>query len=87
MSLINSQLDEIFKKTDGKCRCCRKCLTRKNHGKVGARGAWQVDHSVSRKKKGSNSMRNLYPMCIDCNQKKGKRTWSEFKQHCANPID
>lgn len=80
MSYTDSQLDEIFKKTGGKCRSCRKQLVHKNHGKIGERGAWEVDHSVSLKRRGSSIKRNLYPMCVDCNQKKGPKTWSEFKR-------
>lgn len=87
MYFHDDDLDHIHGKTRGRCRCCGKNLTRKNHGIVGAYGAWQVDHSIPLARNGSNNMRNLFPMCVDCNQAKGTMTWSEFRGRCSKPID
>ena len=71
MSFNQKQLAAIFEKTDGRCHICRKKLARKNYGVVGARGAWEVDHSVPQVAGGSHRMNNLRAACISCNRSKG----------------
>ena len=41
-----------------------------NYGFYGARGAWEVEHSVPRSRGGRDHLNNLYPACISCNRNK-----------------
>ncbi|MDX9973787.1 MAG: HNH endonuclease signature motif containing protein [FCB group bacterium] len=70
MAFDQQRQDAIFKKTDGRCHICRKKLARKNYGGVGARGAWEVEHSVPQAVGGTHHLNNLYPACIPCNRSK-----------------
>ena len=72
MAFDEDTRDLIFKKTDGVCHLCRKRLARKNYGKIGARGAWEVEHSNARANGGTDHLNNLYAACISCNRSKGK---------------
>jgi len=65
------KLDKIFRKTDGYCHLCHKRLSFKNHGKIGTKGAWHVEHSIPKYNNGSDHLNNLYPSCIKCNIEKG----------------
>jgi len=64
---------EIFEKTNGKCRQCRKELVLDNYGKRNARGGWEVDHSVPKSKGGTDNPKNLLPLCYLCNFYKRER--------------
>lgn len=74
MGFSNDDLNDYYDKTDGRCRVCRKRLAFTNHGVVGARGAWEVDHSRARARGGTDHFHNLLPACIPCNRSKGART-------------
>lgn len=71
MAFNKQRLDDIFRKTDGRCHICRKKLVRKNYGVVRARSAWEAEHSVPKAKGGTDHLNNLYPACISCNRSKG----------------
>jgi len=71
MKVDTEKLDAIYKRTDGQCHICRKRLARKNYGKVGSRGAWEIEHSKPRSKGGTDHGNNLYAACISCNRSKG----------------
>lgn len=77
---VSHRKDEVYEKTEGKCRYCGKRLSRKNHGQTGSRGAWQIDHSRSKANGGSNHLNNLFAACVDCNQEKGSRNGKSFIQ-------
>lgn len=62
---------KVYEKTDGCCHLCHKKIAKKNYGVIGARGAWEIDHSKPASKGGSNHMNNYQPACIACNRKKG----------------
>ncbi len=62
---------KVYEKTDGCCHLCHKKIAKKNYGVIGARGAWEIDHSKPASKGGSNHMNNYQPACIPCNRKKG----------------
>jgi 5-methylcytosine-specific restriction endonuclease McrA len=64
------QLDRIYQRTRGKCHLCSKQLARTNYGAHGARGAWEVEHSVPKASGGTDHGNNLYAACIPCNRKK-----------------
>jgi len=63
-------LEGIFVKTDGRCHLCHKRLARRNYGTCGARGAWEVDHSVPRANGGTDHGNNLFAACTSCNRSK-----------------
>lgn len=71
MGFDTGKLDAIYGRTDGQCHICRKRLARKNYGKLGSRGAWEVEHSKPRSKGGTGHANNLYAACIPCNRSKG----------------
>ncbi len=64
------QLAHIFSRTGGDCHLCSRRLVANNYGRVGGRGAWEVDHHVPRARGGSDNPRNLYPAHIPCNRQK-----------------
>jgi len=67
----NDRLKRIFRKTDGYCHICHRRLIFANHGIIGARGAWHIDHSKAKANRGSDHINNLFPACISCNIEKG----------------
>jgi hypothetical protein len=66
----NEQLSRIYDRTSGYCHICRKKLSFINYGRLGARGAWEVEHSIARANGGSSHRNNLYAACISCNRSK-----------------
>lgn len=79
MGFIDEELSEIYDKNDGYCRYCDKKLAFTNYGRLGERGAWEVDHSVPRSRGGTDYLRNLVPACVDCNREKGTRTGKAYR--------
>jgi 5-methylcytosine-specific restriction endonuclease McrA len=71
MAFDDDKLDRIYERTDGHCHICRKKLARSNYGNIGARGAWEVEHSRPRSMGGTDHGNNLYAACISCNRSKG----------------
>jgi 5-methylcytosine-specific restriction endonuclease McrA len=67
----DEQRSRIYDKTSGYCHICKKKLAFTNYGRRGARGAWEVEHSVPRAAGGSHHGNNLYASCIPCNRTKG----------------
>jgi len=61
----------IYERTDGRCHICRKHLSFCNYGKLGARGSWEIEHSIPRSHGGTDHRNNLYAACISCNRSKG----------------
>lgn len=68
------RLKIIFSKTDGRCHLCNKRLAFRNHGQLGRRGAWEVEHSNPRANGGHDHLNNLFPAHILCNREKGTVT-------------
>lgn len=73
-SYTPQQLREIYDRTGGECHICHKKLAFTNHGDHGEKGAWDVDHSVPRKKGGTDHGNNLVPACTSCNRSKQDMT-------------
>jgi len=77
---------KIYDRTDGRCHICGRKLSFINYGKMGKRGAWEVDHSRPLSKSGGDSLNNLYASCISCNRTKGTftsqtaRSWYDRKK-------
>ena len=72
MTFDQETLNRIYERTDGHCHICRKKIAKRNYGTIGARGAWEVEHSKPRAMGGTNKLNNLYAACISCNRSKGK---------------
>lgn len=70
MTYPQQRLNAIFEKTNGQCHLCRKNLVQKNYNTFGARGAWEVDHSIPQAKGGTDHFHNLRPACVSCNRSK-----------------
>lgn len=71
MKLTNKQLRAVYDSTSGRCHLCHKKLAFKNYGSLGARAAWEVDHSRPRAQGGTDHGNNLKPSCQSCNRSKG----------------
>jgi len=55
MAFSDDVLDRIFLRTDGRCHLCPEGrLCRSNYGKLGTRGAWEVEHSKARANGGTD---------------------------------
>ena len=70
MGYSDDELNYIYDKNKGYCWHCDKKLSFRNYGIVGARGAWEVDHSVPLSRGGTDYLQNLVPACITCNRGK-----------------
>lgn len=64
------QRRNIYDRTSGLCHICHKKLSFKNYGSIGAKAAWEVEHSIPQSKGGTHHPNNLYPACITCNRSK-----------------
>lgn len=71
MQYSEEELAYIYQKTNGYCYHCGRKIAWINYAQLGARGAWEVDHSNPKSKGGTNYFRNLVPSCISCNRSKG----------------
>jgi 5-methylcytosine-specific restriction endonuclease McrA len=60
-----------FASTGGRCHLCGKQVCKKHYGQHGARGAWEVDHSVPRALGGTYHGNNLRAAHTICNRSKG----------------
>jgi len=67
-------LRKIYDRTTGYCHICKKKLSFTNYDRRRKKGAWEVEHSHSRAKGGSDYLSNLYASCISCNRTKGTHT-------------
>lgn len=74
MDFTHYHLSTLYDRTSGYCHICGKKLAYHNHGRFGARGAWEVEHSNPRAKGGTDRLSNLFPACIECNGLKGTMT-------------
>ncbi len=85
MPYTDEELRYIYDKTRGRCRYCRKRLSLINYGRIGKRGAWEVDHGVPVSRGGTSYYRNLWPACVDCNRDKSDRTAQSYKRSMRPP--
>ena len=70
MKYTNEQLNWVYDRTRGYCFYCGIRISFKNYGKVGERGAWEVDHFIPKASRGAHQPFNWVPACIDCNTRK-----------------
>jgi 5-methylcytosine-specific restriction endonuclease McrA len=66
----NATLRKIYDRTTGQCHLCWKKLAFTNYGEHGARGSWEVEHSIPKAHGGSDHGNNLYAAHITCNRSK-----------------
>lgn len=78
MAYSNDDKDWIYDRASGGCFYCGMRLAFHNYGKVGKRGAWEVDHFYPWVSGGAHQPYNLVPACIDCNTRKSDRFPWEF---------
>jgi len=71
MTHTTEELKKILARTSSKCHICGKKVALKAYGKLGKRGAWEIDHSNPRANGGTDGYNNLYAACICCNRSKG----------------
>lgn len=64
----------VFAKTSGRCHLCGEPMAYTNYGNHGARGAWEIDHSVPRSQGGTDHLNNLYAAHTVCNRAKQARS-------------
>lgn len=79
MGYDDEELNSIYDKSIGCCRYCGKRLSWKNYGVAGRRGAWEVDHGIPFSRGGSDYLRNLWAVCIDCNREKSDMKPWEYR--------
>jgi 5-methylcytosine-specific restriction endonuclease McrA len=74
MTYDDATLTKIYVRTNGKCHLCHKKLSFTNYGQGGAKGAWEVEHSIPRANGGTDHLNNLFPAHIGCSREKGTYT-------------
>jgi 5-methylcytosine-specific restriction endonuclease McrA len=84
MRFSDDDLNEIYDRTSGYCHLCHRKLAFSNYGILGARGAWEVEHSNPQARGGTHMRRNLYAACIPCNRSKSCRSTKSVR--CANGV-
>jgi hypothetical protein len=60
----------VFEKSSGCCHLCGERMAYSNYGNHGARGAWEIDHSVPLALGGTDHLNNLYATHTICNRSK-----------------
>jgi hypothetical protein len=73
-SALAHQVVGHVSRSSARIRWLKACIAFTNYGIVGARGAWEVEHSNPRARGGTHMRRNLYAACIPCNRSKGFRS-------------
>jgi len=81
MGYDEDRLNMIFNKTGGFCRHCQKQLSWNSYGSRDSRGGWEVDHSHARASGGTDNLRNLWPLCWNCNLDKSSGSGTKYDGH------
>ena len=68
---LNAVYDLCHDGKTGRCYYCGKAISFKNYGRVGEKGAWEVDHFIPESRGGIHSFENWVPACVPCNTEKG----------------
>jgi hypothetical protein len=79
----------IYDRTRGLCHLCHGPLAFSNYNNHGARGAWEIDHSIPRAKGGTDHLNNLYAAHTTCNRAKQARSSASVRRqngHARSPI-
>jgi 5-methylcytosine-specific restriction endonuclease McrA len=78
MAYTDDDIEWVYYRTDAYCFYCDIKLSLKNCGKVGERGAWEIDHFIPLRSNGAHQPYNWVPVCIDCNTRKSDLLPWEF---------
>jgi 5-methylcytosine-specific restriction endonuclease McrA len=70
MNYIDEELNDVYDRTAGYCFYCGIKLPFVNYGRVGEKGAWEVDHFIPVASGGAHQPYNWVPACISCNTEK-----------------
>jgi len=68
----------VYDRTGGYCFYCDSKLSFANYGKVGRKGAWEIDHFIPLRSGGAHQPYNWVSACIDCNTRKADLLPWEF---------
>ena len=75
----------VFDSNNGQCYICGKTLSFSNR-QAGQRGAWHVGHKVAKSRGGSDNLRNLVPLCYNCNVGIGTLGVRYFTRKYMEPV-
>ena len=78
MGYTDDEINQVYDRTNRKCFYCNIQLSFKNYGKVGARGAWEIDHFISLRSGGAHQSYNWVAACVNCNTQKSDAFPWEF---------
>jgi 5-methylcytosine-specific restriction endonuclease McrA len=78
MKYNNDDINLVYDRTQGRCFYCGIQLSFKNYGKVGEKGAWEVDHFIPLASNGADQPYNWVPACVSCNTEKADLLPWEF---------
>jgi len=78
--MTNDRLNSIYDRTHGCCHICRKKLSFTNYGVRGAKGSWEIEHSIPKAVGGTNHLNNLFAACMPCNRSKGAKSTRSVRQ-------
>lgn len=70
----------VFEKSNRLCHLCWEPMAHSNYGCHGARGAWEIDHSVPRSRGGTDHLNNLYAAHTTCNRAKQARSSASVRR-------
>jgi len=70
----------VFGKSNRLCHLCGQPTAYANYGNHGARGAWEIDHSIPVAKGGTDHLNNLYAAHTSCNRAKQARSSASVRR-------
>ncbi len=79
MGYTDEKVNWIYDRTEGRCFYCGMRLSFKNYGKVGNKGAWEVDHFIPIASNGAHQLYNWVAACVHCNTEKSDLLPWEFE--------
>jgi 5-methylcytosine-specific restriction endonuclease McrA len=81
MGFNDALINAVYDMTDGYCYYCGKRLSYHNYGRVGAKGAWEIDYFIPYSRNGAHQLRNFVPACVNCNTTKSDMMPWEFSPY------
>ena len=79
----------VYDRTRGLCHLCHGPLAFSNYNNHGARGAWEIDHSIPKAKGGTDHLNNLFAAHTTCNRAKQARSSASVRRqngHARPPL-
>jgi len=79
----------VFEKSNWLCHLCWQPMAYSNYGNHGARGAWEIDHSIPVARGGTDHLNNLYAAHTTCNRSKQARSSASIRRqngHARPPM-